>query len=163
MAVRFKQIETRSWPTHYRGPIAIHAAARWTRNERMTTCEIPFAQALFEGGYLATTHTDEPWVTDRRVLPLGAVIGVGELVSCRQVAYGEQDPPPVGTYERAFGNYGEGYWMWWIKDIRMFVEPIPAKGMQGLWNWQPPEGALDTLQEPLALRAMEPVAIRRVA
>ena len=34
IAVGVKQIETRHWKTDYRGPIAIHAAKRWTRDER---------------------------------------------------------------------------------------------------------------------------------
>jgi hypothetical protein len=26
--------------------------------------------------------------------------------------------------------------------VIMLPEPIPAKGHQGLWNWEPPEGVL---------------------
>ena len=38
--------------------------------------------------------------------------------------------------EYAFGNYEPGRYAWVMKDAVLFDKPIPAKGKQGLWNWE---------------------------
>lgn len=37
--------------------------------------------------------------------------------------------------EMLFGDWTPGRYAWEIVNIKMLPKPIPAKGMQGLWNW----------------------------
>lgn len=104
-----KWIETRSWETKYRGPIAIHAAAK------------PIPRALWEGveGMLGdfTVHRDgrgEPcYLINRRELPqypiglpLGAVVATADLVDCVPI-YGEDRPPMGGSFVGEFAHDGD--------------------------------------------------------
>jgi activating signal cointegrator 1 len=155
MVTRHKQLETRSWGTRYRGLIAIHAARRWTAAERLTVRDTSFAMALAEGGYLPSIDHEAERYSERRALDLGAIIGIGELVSC--YAVGEKSAPPPDSWERLFGAYGQGRYMWYIRDVRALPEPFEIGGKQGLWDWQPLPGLLDTLLPAQPLRAMQTV------
>lgn len=39
--------------------------------------------------------------------------------------------------EYVFGDYTPGRYAWILEDVKQLPEPIPAKGHQGLWNWEP--------------------------
>lgn len=116
-----KTIETRSWFTPYRGPLAIHAGARWTR-EQQTCCWQPgFAQALIRHGINAP---DE--------LPRGAIVCIVQLVATfRTDTLRERLDIP----ELRFGDYTPGRFAWKLDVIEVLKEPIPASGKQGLWEW----------------------------
>lgn len=49
MAVVAKKIETRSWPTSYRGATAIHAAKKWDSDLRELSQEPSFSEELLRG------------------------------------------------------------------------------------------------------------------
>lgn len=34
-----------------------------------------------------------------------------------------------------YGDFAPGRWAWMLTDIEPLAKPIPAKGKQGLWNW----------------------------
>lgn len=81
IAIGAKTIETRSWATRYRGPLAIHAAAygrsvtRWGADGTRTTL----------GGYTIQRYGPTLYMTGDRhpgptALPLGAVVATCELV-----------------------------------------------------------------------------------
>jgi len=117
MAAGLKTIETRSWSTAYRGPLAIHAAKRpLTREEK----------SLF---YIWACHGLLPsdWIDAH--LPFGAIVAVVQLVRCE----------PTGTFRvdrfnEAFGNYAPGRWAWITQNVRSLAQPIPYRGMQGLFD-----------------------------
>ena len=44
--------------------------------------------------------------------------------------------------EMALGDWTPGRYAWELRNIKLLPEPIPAKGQQGLWNWEPPEEVL---------------------
>ncbi len=52
IAIGAKRIETRSWGTKYRGPIAIHAAKGFPKWARETCLRSPFIEALNRANYL---------------------------------------------------------------------------------------------------------------
>lgn len=116
---RRKVFETRSWRTSYSGPLAIHAAKGWTADDRQ------FAREL---GY------------DPATLALGAVLGTVNLVRCQDtedlVLYlgtkGDR-----GLFELMAGDYSAGRYAWRLSGVVAFPEPIPARGMLGLWDWTP--------------------------
>jgi hypothetical protein len=90
-------------------------------------------------------------------LPRGCVIATAELVGChKMVLHGGRglsstSPGWLETddsiyepteQELLFGDYTPGRYAWILADVKRLPEPIPARGMQRLWNWTPPEGVL---------------------
>lgn len=141
VSIGAKRIETRSWSTRYRGPIAIHAAKRKVKQELEALCWENWVHAVF-GSRLE--RLDQ--------LPFGAILATAELVDCLPVAeidedllwrrYGEQEPGfGEECFEIAMGNYQPGRYGWILDNVKPLPEPIPYRGQQGLWTV--PEGVLD--------------------
>ena len=144
VAIGAKRLETRSWRTSYRGPLAIHAAATFGKGGRrgyFSRCQYdPFKAAL------------EPHlrVYDRYncfAAPMGAIIAVCELRDVRIIGDGPCGDPtiaaddmltltPILGDERAFGDYAAGRYAWLLANVRALPEPIPAKGALSLWEWE---------------------------
>lgn len=119
-----KTLETRSWPIAYRGPLAIHAAASTnTKLVRHLLSGEPFRSVLAEAGY------DE--VSD---LPSGCVLGTVTVTDCESTNKAFY----VTQQERAFGDFSPHRFAWTLEDPIRFPEPIPARGKQGLWDWEEP-------------------------
>lgn len=160
MALEGKGIESRSWATPYRGPIAIQAAK--------ITSEIDgAADAWEEAGFdPATLPGDGAW-------PLGSIISVGELVDCFRVKRilsptGADGLPlenglPVdveddqGTRRAVrwadwrLGDLRPGRVGWLTRGMRRLRAPVPVRGHQGLWE-------LDETTERAVLAQLEPAA-----
>jgi activating signal cointegrator 1 len=109
IAIGVKRIETRHWPTNYRGPLLIHAAKRKTD--------------------VADEIEDLELDLDLTTLPFGALVAVARLVDCRRT-----DGLAVSDREAMLGNYSTGRFGWILEDIRAFSDPIPYRGAQGLFN-----------------------------
>src|SRR5689334_15020257 len=79
-----KRIETRSWPTSYRGPIAVHAAKAFPGYAKDLCTSHLCCRAL--GWPEAPDQLTQAWLDDNyarvKALPLGAIIGVAKLVHC---------------------------------------------------------------------------------
>jgi hypothetical protein len=114
MAIGLKSIETRHWRTNVRGLVAIHAAKRWTADER------DFAADMAD-------EFDERL----RIPPLGAVVATGFIENCLPT---EQLRGIISETERAFGNYGNGRFGFVMRDIRPLAQPFPWKGAQGFFE-----------------------------
>lgn len=115
-----KQYETRFWATKFRGDIAIHAGKR----NLGTSCPI-WHETLMERDF-----------TD---LPTGAVVAVAYLVEIYRI--NSNMIAMMSEKECAHGNWAVGRYAWQFANIRILIDPIPAKGEQGLWEWiTPPEG-----------------------
>jgi hypothetical protein len=123
VAFGLKRIETRHWPARYTGPLAIHAAKRWTAETRDDAAS--FARAY-------DPRLAEP--------PLGAIVATCRLVRCDR----SEDILHRGitSMEEAFGNYGPGRFGWLLDDIVALAEPIPFRGAQGFFDV--PDGLLGT-------------------
>lgn len=132
IAVGAKHIETRSWSTTYRGPLAIHASKSISLAEASLCCEEAFRGALETGSYwFDGTYKRNPFR-----LPLSAVIAIAMLVDVRQITTSNIPGEP----ERSFGAYAPGRYAWMLCDILSLLEPFPARGSLGLWEWMPPSG-----------------------
>jgi hypothetical protein len=140
-----KTIETRSRRLSYRGPLLIHAglgpgyfgseAALWDFCLSEPCRTVLAAYGIMNPGRL----------------PRGAIVGQVNQIDCVATwpnwataepwftaARGEQTwqvPPPVGSAERAFGDYSPGRWAHLYADARPLATPIPARGQLGLWRW----------------------------
>lgn len=137
-----KKIETRSWATKYRGPIAIHAAKNY--NTPKCAWEEPFKSELAKAGMFTEYPGGKLGFSLRYN---GSVIAIADLVDCvsilgRSVA-GCTFPDVnavlssgviVKGNEVAFGDYTRGRYAWMLANVRP-IEPVPAKGMQRLWEW----------------------------
>ncbi len=116
VAKGYKKVETRSWSTHYRGELAIHAARTFPASARRLCEHEPFCYAL-------RCSAEE--------LPLGAILAVCRLTDCFPITPGNLPPEP----ELSFGIYTPGRYAWVLEDVYMVDRPIPARGRLGLWEW----------------------------
>jgi hypothetical protein len=129
-----KKVETRTWKTKYRGPIAIHAAVSIPSFLGKSREGTAFKAALdviadkydWNGSY---------WPTSKGIAR-GAVLGIVKLIEIEPTLHVTED---LSTQELLFGNYEEGRYAWFVEVIERFKEPIPAKGNRLLWNWERPQ------------------------
>jgi activating signal cointegrator 1 len=131
IALGLKQIETRHWLTYYGGPIAIHAAQRWTEDqlfalERLCN-QFPIARAQFDA--LLKKNGGQ--------LPRGAIVAIAEMEDCVLT----HAISPLTEMERAWGDYSAGRYGWILRNVRPLETPIPMCGRQGLFNVEIPKGA----------------------
>lgn len=127
IAIGAKRFETRSWPTAYRGPLAIHAAKRWTNDEKNLCCKEPFWEALTEFCIGPPHGFDHD-------LPLGCIVAVAELRDCFEIGW----QPEIGSNEYAFGDWRPGRFAWQLNDVRRLDTPIPWRGSQGFFEVELP-------------------------
>lgn len=130
VAVGENSIETRSWGTRYRGPFAIQSAKNFPRDARELCSTSPYREALRSHGY-----------ADALSLPLGAVIAVAELIDVVKFTRGtlrdvraRAKRGEFPTHEADFGDFSPGRYGWVLKDVRALREPVPTRGMLGLWE-----------------------------
>ena len=123
VAVGAKKIETRSWWTSYRGPLAIHAAKAFPATCINGCLEKPFYTVLRQAGC---------WPPHD--LPRGCVLATCTLRDCIPT----RGLQIIGA-ELAFGDYTPGRWAWVLEDVKRLPEPIPARGALGLWEWVQPK------------------------
>jgi hypothetical protein len=139
VAIGAKTIETRSWYTSYRGPLAIHAAKAMPAAARALCGERPFRDVLEPAGLVDYGHAAERFAA----LPRGAIIAVTYLGSVWRIhqpqwvelvrelrAPGQELPP----HEEVFGNYAPGRYAWMLHNTHALPEPIPCRGALGLWD-----------------------------
>lgn len=111
-----KWVENRTWPTPYRGLLAIHAG-KGTQ-------------------YLTRTELAE--------YPNGCVIAIARLVAC--VSLRDVRAQEISACSQLYFSrvdirkfldhpHTEGPWCWVLRDIRKLRDPISCIGKQGLWDW----------------------------
>lgn len=118
-----KKIETRSWSTPYRGPVAIHAG----RNRDAIRTGRYVGQLFEEAGIPVPA-----WWMAADQYPLGCIVAVARLDSCFRMeanSIAEQT-----RQERAFGGWCVGRYAFVLKDVRRVAEPVPVRGALGLWD-----------------------------
>lgn len=103
-----KRVENRSWPTKYRGFIALHAARALSREGR----DDPLVQAVL-------ARPGAPALTT------GALVATARITDCHR---------DIGCC-RPWGQ--PGLYHWTLADVRPLPEPIPATGRLGLWHPDP--------------------------
>lgn len=130
-----KLIETRSWSTKYRGPLAIHASKKFTVDQIWTCSKEPFLGVLNQAGYTIkrSSITNSVICAD---LPTGAVISTCNLVNCIKMT--PEFIESIKSPERDFGVYEVGRYAWILEDVKRFEKPIPAKGALSIWEWEGP-------------------------
>lgn len=141
MAIGAKRIETRSWPTRYRGPLAIHAAKAFPAYAK----DLCYAGAIRRllGWPDHDGRVNQVWLDDInariKALPLGAIVGTCRLVHCLDTDLIPRFVSPFTEQEKLLGNYESGRFGWLTEDMKRIDPPIPAIGALGLWDWHCPE------------------------
>jgi activating signal cointegrator 1 len=140
IAIGAKHVETRSWTTGHRGPLAIHAAHRFPAWARELCRTDPFRLVL-----------DQVGMTGPEALPRGMVVATCRLAAVQPTSGPLPAAWPVGRHEVVFGDYRPGRYAWLLTDITPLAHPVLARGALGLWSWEPgpplpalrPEGLAD--------------------
>lgn len=119
IAAGIKRIETRSWRTHYRGPLAIHAAKGVPKSIKI----------MPEYGSLCD-------MVEKRSgrLAFSAIVATCRLVECVPTSALRGK---VNASELMFGDYGDGRFGWVLEDVKP-IDPIWTKGNRGLWDVELP-------------------------
>lgn len=129
-----KRVENRTWVTHYRGPLAIHAGVA----RSYQGCDVRA---------IAETHG-----VDASELVFGCVVAVAELVDCVKMAENrgrdsQRQPFVVPVWAREKypwlidHHYATGPVCWVLQNVRRLSEPVRAVGWQGLWDIDLPADA----------------------
>ena len=137
-----KQYESRSWQTPYRGPLAIHAAARKVDENGWRLWSRIYCDA--GPGSRMTMKAAGGGIAEATFLPLGEVLGIVEVEETFFISNGILDNPntlslaEVDLLEQITGDWSAGRWAWRLRVLERFAEPIPARGRQRLWLWEDP-------------------------
>jgi len=124
VALGEKKIETRSWYTSYRGPLAIRAAIGFPGWAKRQCFLAPFSVALVRHGL----SPDD--------LPRGKVLCLTSIIDCLETCAVDlegmaQDFPN----DLAFGDFSWGRFAWFLGSVtEVFDPPIYAKGSLRLWE-----------------------------
>lgn len=143
-----KKIETRSWKTNFRGPIAIHAAKQLKSEFLNIAGHEPFYTPLHENRKWRMMRDNDTGIW---YPPPGCVIALADLIGCVKIigrtCIGTERYPIAALLENkieidgneiAFGDYTPGRYAWMIENVKM-IEPLSATGRQRLWEWNRPE------------------------
>lgn len=123
VAIGAKRIETRSWSTKYRGPLAIHAAKGWTPEVmRLAMTVQPFKGVLSAAGYTLFSQ-----------LPRGVIVATCTLSDVQEAGKVMTDEFFL-EHEYEFGDYTYGRFAWLLTDVQELPTPMPARGALGLWE-----------------------------
>ncbi len=114
-----KKFETRSWRTHHRGLIAIHAS------KKLDKWHLGFARQ--HAGILLPRGEEE-------MIPTGAIIGVLDIVDIFTTNTAIDAGLIVRPLEREFGDYGPNRYAWATANPIKLPFPIPCNGALSLWT-----------------------------
>jgi hypothetical protein len=152
VAIGAKRIETRSWSTFYRGPLAIHAGkglGKGGERAHKALCGTePFCSVLNEACKAHYDGLDKSVgvlraMAESPFMPMGAIIATCDLVGCVSTEYIKQVkmirmegyPDWLWTeQEKAFGDYSDKRFAWLLADVKLLPTPIPYKGALSLWE-----------------------------
>lgn len=118
LVLGWKQFETRSWYTSYRGPLAIHAAKHYSQETARFASTAYCADCLRRSG------------TEWGRLSFGGIVGVCDLTDCLKITADFE----VSLRERAVGNYEPGRFAWKTRNPLPFDSMIPMRGYQQLFG-----------------------------
>lgn len=122
IALGHKKIETRSWNTKYRGPLLIHASAKYTNYQDWLATEW---HVMLDDSRVYHNHR-------------GAIVGMVDMVGSETSENILSNLPKSMFWgpdqEQIFGDYSPGRYGWLLSEPLLFPEPIPCKGALGIWN-----------------------------
>lgn len=125
IALGLKTIETRSWSTPYRGPLAIHAGVNRSR-----------ANELAFGGLMTVEEDERRFIAAGRAhfdhLPFGRIVAVVDVVGCESTQKLIADGR-ASAREQRWGDFRPGRYGWLLANLRFVMNGPEVRGYQGLW------------------------------
>lgn len=147
VAIGAKQVETRSRNLTYTGPLLIHAAKNmpdWAIDE---LDDPEFRAPLVAAGILPALGWHgmmtlrEQYKATRARFPLGQIIAQVDKGDSFQFSRTKSMiGPRITMQEGMYGNYADGRWGYPLRNVKRLATPIPARGFQGIWYYDLPEG-----------------------
>lgn len=125
VALGLKAVETRGRPTSWRGPLVIHAARRWDRDQVEIWVELGIRLADLVGA-------DDPRVVEFRAAepPRNAALAVTRVVATHFAAAFARSLP---EREVILGDYSSDRRAWVLGEVYRLRHRVPCRGAQGLW------------------------------
>lgn len=120
----YKTIETRSWATSYRGEIFLHASASAPSYRK--------EKAMWDR-VLNLYDKEENRTGKRPAFHKGFIYAKATLVDCIEMT--PENIAALPQEEIDAGYYSPGRYMWVLKNVTP-IDPIPAKGHLGIWNYE---------------------------
>ena len=123
----FKRIETRPFPAP--------STVLGQRIGIASTKQIkPEQRAAFEDEVFARYYAETglPGFDD---LPHGFLLGTVLVKTCDPIT--EDDIDDITEEEQCYGWFETGRYAWRTLEPEVFPEPIPVRGAQGIWIWEP--------------------------
>lgn len=137
--VPLKADETRHWalPANLIGErVAIHAALKWDGAGQIRWVQHRLGLPPEATAPMTVDNQKRFVIADAvkefNALPRGCIIGTLRFVACRRTD-GLIRPTPQSWW----GNYASGRFAWETADRELFAQPVPCKGRQGVFNWEP--------------------------
>lgn len=126
-----KTTENRTWQTHYRGLLAIHAAAvgSWDQDGEKD----PRVRLAWRAWARQLPHPNvaRAW-PDRGSLHItfGAVVAVADLAGCHF-----DGSESCALSQCSISSWAApGQWHWMLANVRALPKPVSCRGAQGLWR-----------------------------
>ncbi|MDB9449975.1 ASCH domain-containing protein, partial [Dolichospermum circinale] len=113
---KYKHYETRGKATNYRGKIAIHAAIR----QETTDYQVNELADLLVGEEIS----------------FGSIVAIADLSDCIKMT--EEFISQQSATELRCGLWEVGRYAWKLENVEILDEPIPARGMPGMWDIEIP-------------------------
>lgn len=126
----YKQIETRSWNTKFRGPLLIHASAKKPPKNKPE-----WWYDLFDT--IDKTRKGYPgygWLPYGRIIGMVNVVDTFEIIPANPLNLFFESNEKEWDQELSFGDYSAGRYGWLLSDPILFKTPIPCKGSLSIWN-----------------------------
>lgn len=119
-----KDVENRTQLWTYRGPLAIHAGARWSERGEDS--------GLVHAAWHNVGRCEQGELPQDR-FDMGAILGVVDLVDCHPDA-GCCRPWGESAYVEHGGRERRRITHLVLENPRVLAEPLPCKGALGLWT-----------------------------
>lgn len=108
-----KDVENRSWRTHVRGPVLIHAGGKRLASELEDYLDLKAERGI-------TEKTGRRWLD----VDLGGIVGMAEIVDCVQLVDGEN---------HLNSPWATGPWCWVLRNARR-LRFFPCPGRLGFFK-----------------------------
>lgn len=119
VALGMKLYETRSWLTQYRGPLAIHAAKRWRKDQR----------DYIDGLYLNFDRARMEVLREHVEAHRGVIVAQVELTEIHNTSVWRM-PARERLSQYPWGDFSEGRFAWRLERPVVLAKPIPFRGSQ---------------------------------
>ncbi len=122
-----KSIENRSWPTRYRGMLAVHAGARsgWDSDGQDSPL-VQQAWSAWANSAPALADGTIPLSRNTTSVTFSAVIAVARITGCHRA---------IGAAACSCSPWSQAdQWHWELSNVRALDSPVPCRGSLGLWR-----------------------------